>query len=175
MEEWREVIGYEGVYSVSNTGKVRRDKACTNTFSGKILVQSQDGDGYCQVNLSRSNRVRTKKVHRLVMEAFQGPFPLGLTINHKDGSKFNNYFSNLEYCTRAANIEHAYQTGLIDSKGEKNPMAKLTWAIVRSIRQDYSQGKVKQRVLAEKYNITFQTIHLVVRNKSWRMNERRKT
>lgn len=167
MEEWRDVVGYEGVYSVSSFGRIRRDKAYHNTFVGKILAARKDRDGYLGVQLCKNNKAVSRKVHRLVLEAFIGPQPSVIQVNHKNGIKDNNNLSNLEYTNQYGNMRHAALLRLT-AIGDRNGMAKLTWDIVNSIRTDYSYGFYKQKDLAEKYNITFQQIHMIVNNKTWR-------
>lgn len=96
-EIWRPVKGYEGVYEVSNLGRVRRLWPISgHTRQLKLFLRSENG--YVAVNLSRCNRSVIKSVHRLVAEAFI-PNPNGLPqVNHKDENKTNNKVSNLEWC-----------------------------------------------------------------------------
>ena len=98
IEEWRDVPGYEGLYEVSNFGRVRRN--------GKILKPSKDKDGYLQVSLSK-NGIKTTTIHRLVARAFI-PNPQNLPqVNHKDEDKTNNTVDNLEWCTREYNMNYS--------------------------------------------------------------------
>lgn len=81
-------------------------------------------DGYPQVNvmtpLAKNGYRHSIKVHRLIAMAFV-PNPLGLKeVNHIDGNKENNHYSNLEWCTRSYNISHCYKLGFRSSKGERN-------------------------------------------------------
>lgn len=101
MELWKDIVGYEGVYQVSNMGRVRSlpVKSATKYFSGKVLTTFTDNLGYKAVNLSR----KTYKVHRLVANAFiENPngYP---QVNHKDENKANNCVDNLEWCTAKYN------------------------------------------------------------------------
>lgn len=117
-EEWRDVVGFEGLYQVSNLGQVLSlprvvgsGKYARKTKS-RIRKQSIE-TGYAMVELYRSDG--TKKmclVHRLVAEAFI-PNPDGKpTVNHIDGNKLNNHVQNLEWATQGENNEHALRTGL---------------------------------------------------------------
>lgn len=93
MEEYRDIIGYEGLYQVSNLGNVR------NFRTKKVLKGGCDLGGYRIVSLRKNNIQKTKTVHRLVAKAFI-PNPDGLPcINHKDENKLNNNVENLEWCT----------------------------------------------------------------------------
>lgn len=90
-EEFRDIPGYEGLYEVSNLGRVRRN--------GKILKLTKNAKGYLMLNLCKNGIVRKFLVHRLVALAFL-PNPQNLPmINHKDEDKTNNTVSNLEWCT----------------------------------------------------------------------------
>ena len=108
-EIWRDIKGYEGLYQVSNWGKVRNGK-------GQIMFQEPNHKGYMRVRLVKSGNKKNKRVSRLVAEAFI-PNPDNLPqVNHKDGNKMNNSFTNLEWITMEENIEHAlrYQKGEVD-------------------------------------------------------------
>jgi hypothetical protein len=97
VEAWMPVTGFESLYEVSDSGRVRSLQR--KTTSGRILKPTADKDGYLKVSLSKNNRKETKFVHRLVAAAFVDN-PSGLTIvNHKDENKQNNRADNLEYCT----------------------------------------------------------------------------
>lgn len=97
-EEWRDVVGYEDYYKVSNTGKILSKR------TGKILkTQINPGNGYKMLVLSGEKEKKTVTVHRVVAKAFiDNPDNLGF-INHKDENKMNNNASNLEWCTKAYN------------------------------------------------------------------------
>lgn len=104
MEEWREIKGYEGLYEVSNTGKVRSLKRATTR--GKILRFQTDKDGYFKCCLCKENKKTTAFVHRLVAIAFiDNPknYPI---INHKDECKNNNNVENLEWCSYQYNATY---------------------------------------------------------------------
>lgn len=110
IKEWEnlEINEHDSVLLVSNYGNVTNEK-------GEYYRQQTDDPGYKHVSLRKG---KTKNyvsfiVHRLVMEAFEGKND-NLVVNHKDGNKGNNKYSNLEYVTRSENTLHAYQTGLID-------------------------------------------------------------
>lgn len=110
-EEWRDVVGYEGVYSVSNVGRVRRDKAATCTQAGRLLKPSAHPFGYVCVVLSAGDQRKDCMAHVLVAAAFIGPRPDGMVINHIDSDPANNRPDNLEYVTQAENIAHSGRLG----------------------------------------------------------------
>lgn len=102
---WKEVKGYEGLYLVSEHGEVY------SYFSKKILKHSVR-DGYHGICLCNNGKYYRPGVHRLVALNFI-PNPNNLpVINHIDGDKSNNHYSNLEWCTVLHNNIHAYITGL---------------------------------------------------------------
>lgn len=114
-EVWKDIVGYGGVYQVSNFGNVRsvdREVRCKNSlrqYKGKNLVSVMDNHGYMRVLLSVAGKRKIKQVHRLVAEAFL-PNPENLPeVNHKDENPTNNHADNLEWCTKIYNLE--YGTG----------------------------------------------------------------
>lgn len=125
MEEWKEIEGYEGLYEVSNLGRVRSiDRVLmqpnkwgfisSNYYKGKILSPKITKCGYCSINLSKDNKAKMVTVHRLVAKAFI-PNPDNLPyVNHKDEVKSNNQAENLEWCTPKYNIN--YGTGVMRTR-----------------------------------------------------------
>lgn len=105
METWKEVVGYEGIYEVSNLGNVRNSKTKEN------LSQVTTEYGYKRVSLYKNGKTDLK-VHRIVAMAFIKNTESKPCINRKDGNKQNNIVSNLEWCTQGENIRHAWKTGL---------------------------------------------------------------
>lgn len=122
-EEWRPVVGYEGLYEVSNLGRVKSlDRVVTGKnggqypFKGKILKQRNDKDGYLTVYLCGNGKDKLKKVHRLVGETFLPNTDNLPVINHKDENKLNNCVDNLEWCTVCYNNTYGTRTEKISRK-----------------------------------------------------------
>jgi len=165
MESWKEVVGYEGWYEISDLGRTKRIKAATNTYAGRILKPGLDGDGYHKVSLSKAGDIRSVKVHKMVITAFIGPRPEGKQINHIDGDKSNNRLDNLEYVTQSENMLHAYKIGLESQRGEKNNYSKLTEENVHEIRR--LVGEESQKSMAKRFGVAQETINGVVKGRNW--------
>lgn len=109
-ETWRNVVAWEGVYSISSAGRLRRDlqpRHCRDV-AGRILLGRPDHWGYPRFILKERGRKRRRVcfIHGLVAEAFLGPKPPGFQVNHKNGVKTDNRLENLEYVTVKANCLH---------------------------------------------------------------------
>ena len=130
-EEWRDIRGYEGYYQVSNFGNVRgiARRGC----SGKVLKPSLSTTGYPFVVLSVGCEAKSRKIHRLVAEAFV-PNPDGLPeVNHINGDKEDFRIENLEWVTHKENLQHAARTGLWRPRESQKASAELKKkAVVRS-------------------------------------------
>ena len=112
MEEWKPVVGFEGLYEVSNHGRVR-SLNFKNTNTVQIMTLSMARNGYLIARLMKDGRKYHVLVHRAVAMAFlDNPhqFPV---INHKDECKTNNSVENLEWCTQSYNIKYGTATSRI--------------------------------------------------------------
>jgi hypothetical protein len=176
-EEWRPVVGYEGLYDVSNRGRVRSlprvVRGChgsTQLRRGRILKPRPNMDGYPGVILCHpTKRKRGRTVHILVAAAFIGPRPLGLIINHKDGVKTNCRPDNLEYITQGENVAHAFRTGLDDVgrwQGERHYQAKLKNSDIPIIRSMLADGVI-HKAIAERFGVAKRTITDIAKGATW--------
>ena len=126
-EIWRPIVGYEGLYEVSNTGQVKSfdryvkySNGRIHLHKGKVLSPIKDRDGYLQVNLCYSGRINSIKVHRLVAQAFI-PNPDNLPqVNHRDEDKSNNRVDNLEWCTAKYNNNYGTRKDKVRETAIKN-------------------------------------------------------
>ena len=104
MEIWKDIDGYEGLYQVSNFGRVKRDN--------KLLHLNTNTYGYKHITLCKDGKRKTVVIHTLVANAFiDNPYKKP-QINHKDGNKENNTVENLEWVTQIENNRHAINTRL---------------------------------------------------------------
>lgn len=118
--EWKPIKGYEGLYEVSNDGRVRRLKFINgrhNFEKIKECKQTLNTWGYMTVNLSKNGKGNTKRVHKLVANAFLGESDL--QIDHIDGNKQNNRLDNLEYVTPKENTNRAWKKGIAKYTDER--------------------------------------------------------
>ena len=165
-ERWLPVVGYEGIYDVSDHGRVRRMKAYNNTWIGKVLKSVVGKNGYVQVGLCNGFNQRTHKIHQLATEAFFGECPDDKEVNHIDGDKTNNHIGNLEYVSHRENVLHACRNGLSASaRGEQQGNVKLTEENVHEIRT--LLGKKSQNVIARLFNVSQPTISDISTGKNW--------
>lgn len=125
MEQWKDVIGFEGLYQVSNTGKVKslkRKSTNTGSYNGfvsvkeKELKQTINRLGYHVLTLFKDGCRHFRIVHRLVAEAFLENKNNYKEVNHKDFNKSNNHVFNLEWCDRSFNINHSFRNREKSSK-----------------------------------------------------------
>lgn len=119
-EEWRPIPGYEGIYQVSNLGRVRsldrrtwnpRGRGFWASLKGQDLRAVSLPTGHLYVKLLRDGQASQRQIHRLVLEAFVGPCPDGLEACHGDGDPTNNALPNLRWDTRSANLRDAVRHG----------------------------------------------------------------
>lgn len=120
IENWKAIAGYEGLYEVSNKGRVK-SLGNNKTRKEKILKQARNCCGYLFVGLSKDGKVKHTFVHRLVAEAFI-PNPNNLeTINHKDEVKTNNAASNLEWMSQKDNINYGTRNKRVSEANINHP------------------------------------------------------
>lgn len=141
MEFWKDIRGYEGIYQISNLGKIKSlHRDCTK---GRILNPAKNNRGYLRLGLSGNGKVRYDSVHRLVAEAFI-PNPKNLPeVNHIDGNKLNNRVENLEWVTKGENQVHAYKTGLRKTTERQREASRKNIEIARNHKKSSVRDKEK--------------------------------
>ena len=174
MEEiWKDVVGYEGYYQISNLGRVKsfaRKINRINTFyitKERILTTNSSKIGYSVVCLRLNGIGKWVRVHRLVSTAFIVNSENKRAVNHKNGIKQDNRLENLEWSTHSENNKHAYDTRLkVAPRGEKSGMSKLKEYQVLDIKERLKNGET-QVSIARFYNLNEQTIYSIKHNRRW--------
>ena len=126
MENWKAVNGYEGLYEVSDKGRVKGLKR------NRILKNIVDSLGYVRVSLCKENKPKAHKIHRLVAEHFLKPSEYKI-VNHIDGNKENNSVENLEWCNASQNRKHACDTGLAAKEEGRLIMCNETKEVYKGV------------------------------------------
>lgn len=167
LELWRDVVGYDGIYQVSNLGRVKRAKAGRNTKIGRMLKPRTDKAGYTLACFYRNGRSKWFLIHRLVAFAFLGDPPTPEhQVNHKNSIRDDNRVVNLEWVTRSENIRHGFKSGFACNVGERNTFAKLTWKEVREIRRLFQSGTSRVD-LAKQFKVCKSNINQIIRGVAW--------
>lgn len=104
-ENWKSVVGFEGLYEVSDLGRVRSLNYLGNTGKAKVL-SPWSCRGYLRLGLYKDGKKKQFLVHTLVITAFRGPIPAGMQVNHRNEDKRDNRLVNLEVVTAKQNINH---------------------------------------------------------------------
>lgn len=122
-ETWKDIPGYEGYYQASNTGFIK------NKITGYVYSVYCSKRGYPIVILRKNGKRKTILTHRLVAKTFH-PLSefIGATVNHIDGVKTNNCYTNLEWLSQSDNQKHAYKIGL-QSVSDKQKLATSLYCV----------------------------------------------
>ena len=174
MEEeiWKDIEGFEGLYQVSNLGRV---KSLVRPYrrTEKIITATPNTAGYLIVGLRRPGSVKSMLVHRLVMQAFE---PISnadeMSVNHKDFNITNNRLDNLEWCTVLENNQHFWREGghidLSSITGSNHHLSNLTEEDVLRIRAMHATGNYSVHGLARMLGMPESTVRCIVKRKTWK-------
>jgi predicted DNA-binding protein (UPF0251 family) len=161
-ETWAPVREFPDHYEISSHGRLRRKGA-------PALRKPQIArNGYVVFTLSVDGRILARSAHRMVVDAFLGPIPEGLHVNHKDGVKTNCHVENLELVTISENRIHSYRVlGIKPNRvlGQKNRPDSMSWDEVQAVRVAYEDGQ-EIKALARHYGVSRQCVWRIVTNKS---------
>jgi len=174
LEQWKDIINYEGFYKISNFGNVKSVDRYVNSKNGskslKIGRIKKAGvtNGYRVVLLSKFNKEKGFGVHRLVAMHFIENIKNKPEVNHKDGNRLNNHVDNLEWCTSSENSKHSYENKLqISRKGSDHHNAKISEKDVLEILKISSSGFCKKE-LAKRYNLSYGSIVRISNRSTWK-------
>jgi hypothetical protein len=175
MEIFKDVKGYEGIYQVSNFGrvkslerKVRHSQGGYKIVKEKIMKSASVSRGYLSVDLSKNGESKNFLIHRLILIAFLFNPENKRTVNHINGIKTDNRLSNLEWMTDSENTCHAYKIGLKTNIGENHILSKLKNIEVTQIKDLLRCGRFKQYEIAKFYGISKYTVSLISCGKIWK-------
>jgi len=168
MEQWKDCVGWEGLYEVSNYGNVRSIQRKTKNFSGfclrggKQLKKILGTRGYEVVNLTCYKARKQVFVHKLVLEAFCGPAPVGFEACHNDGNRLNNSLNNLRWDTRKNNHQDKKKHGTWQV-GEKANNVKFTNEVIFDIRKN----KLTPTQANKKYGMSISHAKRIINGYGW--------
>jgi len=169
-ERWLPVVGYEGLYEVSDWGRVKSlERLVKHSREGHQLLSSRVlrpacniRSGYPYADLRENGKRRAIPVHRLVLEAFVSLRPEGMECCHNDGNPANNRLENLRWDTRHSNHADKLRHGT-HNRGENHCRSKLNANQVLAIRADPRL----QREIAVDHGICQGTVSQIKRRERW--------
>lgn len=180
MEKWKAVPGFEGLYEVSDQGRVRSLDRITPRFNrwgtpaplrvkGRLLKPSPFGkSGHVCVNLFNNGRGKCWQIHRIVLEAFVGPRPRGMECRHLNGRAHDNRLANLVWGTRAENMADRTRLGEHNpALGENRHNAVLTEKQVRAIRSLNASGKGGSEI-SRTMGVNINTVFGIISGRNWK-------
>ena len=172
-EIWEQVVGYEGLYDVSNLGNVRSWKK--RGASGDVMDEPRKmipcvgANGYYLVGLRKRTHKGIKRthfgVHTLVLAAFDRPKPDKWCARHLDGNKLNNRIDNLEWSTYSTNMMDKYDHGRMPL-GENHPHSKYSEGCIKVIKILLKNG-MKQARIARSLGVPRDLVYDIKRKKTW--------
>lgn len=173
-EKWIDIYGYEGLYMVSDLGRIKSIFRQVDGLGGKIhsfpeklLSHQVDKFGYHRVPLRKNSKAKYLSVHRLVAQHFI-PNPFNLPqVNHKKGNKSDNRATEIEWCTASQNKKHSYdELNHARMRGERNGMTKITPEIIKSVKEAYNKLQ-SFKLTGNQFGISNTHAWRIVRNKTW--------
>lgn len=160
-ERWKLVVGFEGRYEVSDQGRVRNREG--RVLKPRWLVNTS-GNRYARYSLCREGAIKDCYVHALILEAFVGPRPPGFEGAHLDGDSTHNALSNLKWKSPQGNADDRVRHGTT-TKGERNPMARLSARDVLAIRAEADEGIPRREIAAKRGIGTYDVTRIVMRQR----------
>jgi len=168
-EQWKDVVGYEGLYQVSSQLRVKRVAGGQGAVPGRILKVQKHRNGYLSVILYRDRKQTRESLHRLAATAFLGPPPSpDYQVNHRNGVRDDRHVENLEWVTAAENTRHAIEVLGKATRGEAHGGAKNTREDVLEIRRLAATGELTQAELGKMFGVGQAAISKIVRRVTWR-------
>ena len=173
-EIWLPVKNHETGYLISNKGRLKSierevDYGWKKAVRPSKILKTRVGiHGYEYSTLSINKKRKTKKIHRMVAEAFIPNTKNKPQVNHKDGIKTNNNVENLEWVTARENIVHCFnKLGRKGKRGSSSHLAKLTPNEVRKIRKIKKETDLSNLEISKKFNCSYSQIQRIVTWTNW--------
>ena len=170
-EQWKDVVGYEGLYQVSDMGVVKRIAIGQGSVSGRILKHRKRGEyKHLGVVLYKNKKPKAFLIHRLVLVAFRGLCPNGMEARHLNGNGGDNRIDNLSWDTHSVNMQDRKSHGTTyngDQKGSSNPSAKINEKKVKMIKKHLREGKLRGSQIARLFEISPQAVCCIKKGRNW--------
>lgn len=170
-ELWLPIKGYEGLYEISNMGRVKTLPRKTKTKivqSPKILRIMKRHSGYIQAKLCKESRHIGPIVSRLVAEAFCNPPSYKWVANHINCIRWDNRASNLECITQSQNVRYSFKKGNKSQRGSINNQAKINMNIATALREYREKNDhLSRKEIAKDFGLSINIVKDVLNGKSW--------
>lgn len=163
---WKDIPSYENLYQVSNLGNIKSLINNRGNYREMILTPSVRPDGYLTLTLSKNNKKKRYLVHRLILETFIGPCPVGMQCRHLDGDSSNNKLENLKWGSPKENQADRIIHGT-SNRGSRCSTAKLNEWKVRVIKRLLEDGYLTQTEIASIFNVSRRTISHINAGDRW--------
>ena len=188
----KDIIGYEGLYAVTEDGKVWSYPKRVNSYEGSWMIQHEYVNRKNRITphvqytvpLSKNGKRTRCQVHRLVAQAYIPNPENKPQINHKDGNPLNNNIDNLEWVTQSENMRHAQESGMLNQfteksmanrsiQGKKNQHNTVkarqlfTMDEVAEIKKTFAEGVKSARAIARELGCSNNTISNICNNKTY--------
>lgn len=173
IEIWKDILGYEGRYQVSNLGRI---KSLGRKASGALPIDTirkislpVQKFRYCSLSMSKDGIVKNHQLHTVVALHFCEKLTGKTEVNRKDGVKTNNKASNLEWVTSSENTLHGLSLGIMNTaRGSQKPKcAKLNETKVEKIKKQLKDG-VSRASIAREHGVNKVTIYAIKRGQTWK-------
>ncbi len=177
IEKWKDIQGYEGMYQVSNMGRVKsleritkfKNRDYTRIEQEKILTPAKHHKGYLKAQLRKNGKNKAFFIHRLVAQSFIPNPENKSTVNHKNGIKTDNRVENLEWMSNQENMKHAYDNNIrnndkvSEAKWKKVAQYSLDGQLIKiydSVKQAVEENKgFRQSGISSCARGTYKTSH----------------
>ena len=176
-EVWKELVGFEGIYVISNYGRIKRLKREWNSgrngsqhkkLNEGIVRQRTLKDGYVKVTLCKDSIKKSYSVHILVAKTFLPNPENKPQVNHIDMNKENNVLSNLEWNTAKENTLHCRKNKKIDNHASIR-RKRINKELAYKIREYYNNNKeLTTREISKEFNVSYYTARNIISNRFYK-------